>query len=59
MAVPTRRRSRSVTKQKRTHKKLAQVNLITCSNCQEMILPHQVCPKCGHYHGEQILEVEE
>lgn len=59
VAVPTRKTSHSVTKKRRTHKKLAQVNLITCSNCQELIIPHQVCPKCGHYHGEQIIAVED
>ncbi|MCP4756476.1 MAG: 50S ribosomal protein L32 [Proteobacteria bacterium] len=59
MAVPTRRTSRSVTKQRRTHKKHPQVNLVTCSNCQELILPHRVCPKCGHYHGRQVLSIED
>ncbi|MBT4287396.1 MAG: 50S ribosomal protein L32 [Deltaproteobacteria bacterium] len=59
MAVPTRRTSRSVSKKRRTHKNLPQVNFVTCSNCQEMILPHRVCPKCGYYHGKQIVAVEE
>jgi large subunit ribosomal protein L32 len=43
----------------RAHKKLPVINLINCSNCQELILPHHVCPKCGQYHGEQLLEVKE
>ncbi|PCI27108.1 MAG: 50S ribosomal protein L32 [SAR324 cluster bacterium] len=59
MAVPTRRTSKSVTKQRRTHIKLAKVNLISCSNCQELILPHRVCSKCGHIHGKQVISVDE
>ncbi len=59
MAVPKRKISRSVGKQRRTHKKLDKVNFINCSNCQELILPHRVCPKCGHLHGKQIVEMDE
>ena len=59
MAVPSRKTSKSVKKQRRTHKKLAQVNLISCSNCQEKILPHRVCPKCGQYHGKQVVMVDD
>ncbi|MCP4294942.1 MAG: 50S ribosomal protein L32 [Proteobacteria bacterium] len=59
MAVPSRKTSRSVSKQRRTHKKLSRVNLITCSNCQEQILPHRVCPKCGQFHGKQVISIDE
>ncbi|MBU2511463.1 50S ribosomal protein L32 [bacterium] len=59
MAVPKRKTSKSVSRKGRTHIKLTRPNLTTCSNCQELILPHNVCPKCGHFHGQQIIEVEE
>ncbi|MBU2646817.1 50S ribosomal protein L32 [bacterium] len=59
MAVPKRKTSRSVSKQRRTHKNLEKVNFISCSNCQELILPHRVCPKCGHQYGKQIIAMDE
>jgi len=59
MAVPKRKTSRSVMKKRRSHHKLPQANFITCSNCQELILPHRVCPDCGYYYGKSIIEVKE
>ncbi|MDT8445459.1 MAG: 50S ribosomal protein L32 [bacterium] len=59
MAVPKRKTSRAVTKSRRTHKKLAPVNLSACSNCGELTPSHRVCPKCGQYGGKQIVEVAE
>lgn len=58
MAVPQRRTSKSVTRLRRTHKKIKPVTLINCSNCSHKKLPHQVCPKCGYYNGKEILEIE-
>ncbi|NQU66027.1 MAG: 50S ribosomal protein L32 [SAR324 cluster bacterium] len=59
MAAPKRKISRTVSKQRRTHQNLTKLNFITCSNCQELILPHRVCPKCGHLHGKQIIVMDE
>lgn len=55
MAVPKRRTSKKVTRQRRTHKKLQALNLIECSNCGEATLPHRVCKSCGHYDGKEVV----
>ncbi|MEJ2079294.1 MAG: 50S ribosomal protein L32 [Acidobacteriota bacterium] len=34
-------------------------NLSICSNCGSQVMPHRVCPNCGHYKGRQVVEVEE
>jgi large subunit ribosomal protein L32 len=33
-------------------------NLVACSNCGEMRLPHTVCPNCGHYKGREVVAQE-
>ena len=54
MAVPKGRTSKSRRDKRRTHQKLKNpVNLISCSNCGEKILPHRACPACGHFKGRQ------
>lgn len=54
MAVPKRRTSKTVTKQRRTHKKLQVPGMNTCDNCGEMKLAHRVCKSCGHYKGKEV-----
>jgi large subunit ribosomal protein L32 len=41
------------------HDKVAAPNVIACPNCGDMMLPHRVCPACGHYKGRKIVETEQ
>ena len=34
------------------------IDLVACSNCGEMRLPHSVCPNCGHYKGREVVSKE-
>ncbi|MGP3777734.1 50S ribosomal protein L32 [Halanaerobium saccharolyticum] len=54
MAVPKKRTSKTRKRKRRTHKKLSAPSLVECSNCHEKILPHHVCPECGHYDGKKV-----
>lgn len=56
MAVPKRRTSKTVKRQRRTHKKLSAPNMTVCSNCGEMKRNHHVCAKCGFYAGKEVVE---
>lgn len=56
MAVPKRRTSKKVKRQRRTHKKVLAPGLVECSNCGELARPHYICKACGHYDGEEIVE---
>ena len=56
MAVPFRRTSKTRKRMRRTHYKINANNVITCPNCGEAIRPHRVCPKCGSYKGETVIE---
>ncbi|HHU93044.1 MAG TPA: 50S ribosomal protein L32 [Halanaerobiaceae bacterium] len=55
MAVPKRKTSKSRKLKRRTHWKLNTPNLIECPQCHELILPHRVCPSCGHYKGKEVV----
>ncbi|MBE0408280.1 MAG: 50S ribosomal protein L32 [Anaerolineales bacterium] len=57
--VPKRKTAPSRRDRRRAHDALISRNLVQCSNCGEMRLPHRVCPKCGHYQGREVIEVEE
>lgn len=37
---------------------LGKPTLQACPNCSAPKAPHRVCAKCGHYRGEQVLDVE-
>lgn len=61
MALPKKKKSKSKTRIKRKLNYAFTANkLAKCSNkdCEEMILPHTVCPHCGHYKNRKIIETE-
>jgi len=59
MAVPKRKTSKSRRDKRRTHFKITAPNVVECPHCHEPKLPHRVCPHCGKYKGEEIIEVKE
>lgn len=59
MANPKRRHSKARRDKRRAHDAMKVPALTVCPNCQEKILPHRVCPHCGYYKGEQVVEVKE
>lgn len=59
MAVPFRRTSKTKKNKRRTHFKLEAKNASKCPNCGAMRLPHRVCPECGFYKGENVLDTDE
>lgn len=59
MAVPKRRRTSSRRNMRRAqHDKVAAPNLIPCPNCSAPVVPHRVCPSCGHYKGRKVLKTK-
>ncbi|MDD9932184.1 MAG: 50S ribosomal protein L32 [Myxococcales bacterium] len=56
MAVPKRKTTRAKRDQRRAnHDRVTAPNTIPCPNCGDMMLPHRVCPNCGHYKGREII----
>ncbi|MDD2420582.1 MAG: 50S ribosomal protein L32 [Heliobacteriaceae bacterium] len=58
MGVPQHRRSKSRNRQRRAMQKLAPVTISACPQCQELKMPHHVCPSCGYYQGREVIKQE-
>ncbi len=59
MPNPKRRHSKARRDKRRTHDALTTPTLSRCPNCQELKLPHRVCPSCGYYKGREVIETEQ
>lgn len=59
MAVPKHKTSKSKRDKRRTHKKIDGLNVTTCPQCGEAVLPHHACAACGTYKGRTVSEPKE
>ena len=55
---PKRKHSKGRRDRRRSQDALAASNLVACSNCGSMRMPHTVCPKCGFYHGREVIQIK-
>ncbi len=53
--LPKRKTSSARRDRRRANDFLTTNNLTQCSNCGEMRLPHRVCPSCGYYKGQEVV----
>jgi len=58
MALPKRRHSKTRRDKRRTHWKLSAPAVTSCPQCHQPKAPHRVCPNCGYYGGEKVIETE-
>jgi large subunit ribosomal protein L32 len=56
--LPKKRLSKGRRDRRRSQDALKAKNLVVCSNCGEMRLPHTVCPNCGFYKGREVVSIE-
>jgi large subunit ribosomal protein L32 len=56
--LPKRKLSKGRRDRRRSQDALKAKNLVVCSNCGEMRLPHTVCPSCGFYKGREVITIE-
>lgn len=59
MAVPKRRTSKSRQGHRRSHHHLTAKGVQYCPRCNEPVMPHKVCPNCGHYQGREVIKMDE
>jgi large subunit ribosomal protein L32 len=57
--VPKRKTSKARKRKRRSHHALTPRGTVICSHCNQVTLPHRVCPNCGWYQNRQVVEVEE
>jgi large subunit ribosomal protein L32 len=57
MGVPKKRTSAMRRDRRRAanNKVRKAVQTISCSNCGAAVMPHRICPQCGHYGGKQVV----
>lgn len=56
--LPKRKLSKGRRDRRRAHDALVANNLVQCSQCGEMRLPHTVCPNCGYYQGREVVSMK-
>jgi large subunit ribosomal protein L32 len=55
---PKRKLSKARRDRRRAHDSLTPANLVKCKRCGAMHVSHRMCPECGTYDGQTIVEME-
>lgn len=59
MAVPKYKISKAKGRTRQSiNTKLVAPQLTACQTCGSKILSHRICPKCGFYKGQQVIDTE-
>jgi len=59
MAVPKKRTSKQRKRKRRTHHGADVPAHQACARWGDFRRPHRVCPTCGHYDGEAVVQIED
>ena len=51
--------SKGIRDKRRANWKMKTMNLVKCSKCGELMMPHRVCKACGSYNKKEIVSVED
>lgn len=57
MAEPKKRITSTRSGNRRSHLAVKPKPLSKCPKCHTAIISHRVCPECGFYKGEDVLEL--
>ncbi len=58
MGLPSKRRTKTSKKDRASHFALKPKALVKCSKCEQPVLPHTACGKCGYYKGKEVIKIE-
>ena len=54
---PKNKTSRARRDKRRANWKMSAPNLVKCSKCGALMMPHRVCKSCGSYNKKEIISV--
>jgi len=57
--LPKRKISKGRRNRRRAHDAIGIPKLVKCDNCNARMIPHRVCPTCGHYRGREVFIIED
>lgn len=55
---PKNKSSKARRDSRRANWKMAEQNLVKCSKCGELMMPHRVCKACGSYNKKEIITAD-
>lgn len=55
---PKNKHSKARRDSHRANWRMTAPNMVRCSNCGSLMLPHQVCRTCGYYNKKKIVSME-
>ncbi|MBM4462441.1 MAG: 50S ribosomal protein L32 [Chloroflexi bacterium] len=56
--LPKRKYAKARQGKRRSHLALAPLAVETCPRCHQTKLCHHICPNCGSYNNEDVIEIE-
>ena len=56
---PKNKSSKARRDKRRANWKMSAPNLVKCSKCGALMMPHRVCKECGSYNKKEIVNVED
>ena len=56
---PKNKSSKARRDKRRANWKMSAMNLVKCSKCGALMMPHRVCKSCGSYNKREIVKVED
>lgn len=59
MAVPKRKTSKERKHTRSANWKISAPDLVECTHCHELKQAHRVCPNCGYYGDELVIDKAE
>ncbi len=55
---PKNKSSKARRDKRRANWKMSAPNLVKCSKCGALMMPHRVCKACGSYNKKEIISVD-
>ena len=56
---PKNKHSKARRDSRRANWKMTAPNLVKCSKCGELMIPHRVCKNCGSYNKKEIIALRD